>query len=148
MPPIKRPIHAKFNWALCLSIKMSKTVQLSERWSIHAQFNCAVCLNTKLSKDKGVLRWDHEGTISSDYLAQCPRLVFMSIRIEFSASYTMLSQGFVIPTSLIGQVVYKPSVLSVSSEALMLITAILIPAANCVLLLHQLVIGLVTVHLM
>ncbi len=51
-------------------------------------------------------------------------------------------------TNFAGQVVYKPWGLSVSSEALMPITAILIPAADCVLLLHQLVIGPVTVHLM
>ncbi len=51
-------------------------------------------------------------------------------------------------TKFAGQVVYKPWGLSVSSKALMPITAILIPAADCVLLLHQLVIGLVTVHLM
>ncbi len=47
-----------------------------------------------------------------------------------------------------GQVVYKPwSLLAVSSEALMPIIAILIPAADCELLLHHLVIGPVTVHL-
>ncbi len=51
-------------------------------------------------------------------------------------------------TDFAGQVVYKPWVLSVSSEALIPITAILIPAGDCVLLLHQLVIGPVTVHLM
>ncbi len=39
-------------------------------------------------------------------------------------------------TDFAGQVVYKPGVLSVSSETLMLITAILIPAADCVFLLH------------
>ncbi len=50
-------------------------------------------------------------------------------------------------TDFAGQVVYKPWVLSVSSEAPMPITAILIPAADWVLLLHQLVIGPVTVHL-
>ncbi len=49
-------------------------------------------------------------------------------------------------TDFAGQVVYKPRVLSVSSEALMPITTILMPAANCVLLLHQLIIGPVTVH--
>ncbi len=43
-------------------------------------------------------------------------------------------------TDFVGQVVYKPWVPSVSSEAFMPITAILIPAADCVLLLHQLVI--------
>ncbi len=46
-------------------------------------------------------------------------------------------------TDFAGQVVYKPWVLSVSSAAV-----ILMPAAECVLLLHQLVIGPVTVHLM
>ncbi len=49
-------------------------------------------------------------------------------------------------TNFAGQTVYKPWVLSVSSEALMPITAILIPAADCALPLHQLVIGPVTVH--
>ncbi len=57
-----------------------------------------------------------------------------------------ISESF--DTGFAGQVVYKPWVLSVSSEAVMLITAILIPAADCVLMLHQLVIGPVTVHLM
>ncbi len=51
-------------------------------------------------------------------------------------------------TDFAGQVAYKPWVLSVSSKTLMPITAILISAANCVLLLHQLVIGPVTIHLM
>ncbi len=51
-------------------------------------------------------------------------------------------------TDLAGQVVYKPWVLSGSSEALMPITNILIPAADCVHLLHQFVIGPVTAHLM
>ncbi len=46
-----------------------------------------------------------------------------------------------------GQVVYKPWVLSVFSEALVpIIRTILIPAADCMLLLHQPVIGPVTVH--
>ncbi len=39
-------------------------------------------------------------------------------------------------TIFAGQGVYIPWILSVSSEALMPITAILIPATNCVLLLH------------
>ncbi len=51
-------------------------------------------------------------------------------------------------TDFAAQLVYKPRVLSVSSEALVPTTAIFIPAADCVLLLHQLVIGPVTVHLM
>ncbi len=50
-------------------------------------------------------------------------------------------------TDFAGQVVYKPWVLSVSSEVLVSITAILILAADSVLLLHQLVIGPVTIHL-
>ncbi len=41
----------------------------------------------------------------------------------------------------------KPWVLSVSSEAFVPIITILIPAADCVLLLHQLVTGSPTVHL-
>ncbi len=51
-------------------------------------------------------------------------------------------------TNFASQVVYKPWVLSVSPGALVPITAILVPAADCVLLLHRLVIGLVTVHSM
>ncbi len=44
-------------------------------------------------------------------------------------------------TVFAGHVVYKPWVLSVSSQALMTIIANLIAAADCLLLLHQLVIG-------
>ncbi len=83
--------------------------------------------------------WDLEGSISSGYLADCSHLFFTSIPIEFSASYSMLSQSC--DTDFAGQVVYKPWVLPVSSEALVPITAILILAADCTLLLHQLVIG-------
>ncbi len=83
------------------------------------------------------MRWDLEGPISSGYFDDYSHPFFMNIRIEFSA-----------PTNFAGQVVYKPRVPSVSSEALMPITAILMPAADRVLLLHQLVIGPVTVHLM
>ncbi len=43
-------------------------------------------------------------------------------------------------TDFAGQIIYKPWVLTVSSEALMSITTILIPATYCLLLLHQLVI--------
>ncbi len=51
-------------------------------------------------KKKGVVRWDFEGPISSGYLAHCSHPFFMSIRIGFSASYSMLSRSFVTPTSL------------------------------------------------
>ncbi len=42
---------------------------------------------------KGVVRWDLEGPISSGYLAHYSQPFFMSIRTEFSASYSMLSQS-------------------------------------------------------
>ncbi len=51
-------------------------------------------------------------------------------------------------TDFTSQVVYKPWVLSASSEALMPITVILIPATDCMHLLHQLLIGPVTAHFM
>ncbi len=50
--------------------------------------------------DKKGVRWDLEGPISSGYLAHCSHVFFMSIRIGFSASYSMLSWSFVTPTSL------------------------------------------------
>ncbi len=46
------------------------------------------------------MRWDFEGSISSSYLALCSQPFFMSIRIEFLASYSMLSQSPVTLTSL------------------------------------------------
>ncbi len=49
-------------------------------------------------------------------------------------------------TSTSGKVVYKPLVLLVSSEAPVPTIANLIPATDYVLLLHQIVIGPVTVH--
>ncbi len=98
-------------------------------------------------KKKGIVRWDLEGSISSGYLAHCSNPFFMSIHIEFSASYSMLSQSLVTPTSL-ARFFMNPRVLSVSSEALMPITAILIPATDCVHLLHQFVTGPVTAHSM
>ncbi len=54
-----------------------------------------------LFKKKSVT-WDLEGPISSGYLAQCSRPFFLSIRIEFSAFYSMLSQSRATPTSLAG----------------------------------------------
>ncbi len=51
-----------------------------------------------------------------------------------------LSQSLVTPTSL-AKLFINPRVLSESSEALVPITTILIPVADCVLLLHQLVMG-------
>ncbi len=39
------------------------------------------------------MRWDLEGTISSGYLAGCSHPFFVSIRIQFSASYFMLPQS-------------------------------------------------------
>ncbi len=64
-----------------------------------------------------------------------------------SMSYSMLPTSESCDTDFAGRVVYKPRVLSVSSAALMSTTAILIPAVDCVLLLHQLVIQSVTIHL-
>ncbi len=90
-----------------------------------------------------VLRWDLEDPISSGYVTHCSRPFFMSIRIKFFASYTWLSQTLV-TSDFAGQVVYKLWGLPISFEVLMPITAILIPAADCVFLLHQLVIGPVT----
>ncbi len=46
-------------------------------------------------KKKGVVRWDLEGPKSSGHLAHCSHPFFMSICIEFSASYSVLSQSFV-----------------------------------------------------
>ncbi len=46
------------------------------------------------------MRWDLEGPISWGYLAHCSHLFFMSIRIEFLASYSMLFQSVVTQTSL------------------------------------------------
>ncbi len=57
-------------------------------------------LSLSIKKKKGVVRWDLEGPISSGYLAHCSHPFFTSIRIEFSASYSMLSQSLVTPTSL------------------------------------------------
>ncbi len=53
-----------------------------------------------LSKEGTVLCDGPSGPISSDYLAYCSHPVFMSIRKEFSASYSMLSQSLVTPNSL------------------------------------------------
>ncbi len=50
-------------------------------------------------KEKKV-RWDFQGLISSGYLAHCSHSFFMCIRIEFSASYSILSQSLVSPISL------------------------------------------------
>ncbi len=89
---------------------------------------------------KGVVRWYLKGPVSSDYLAHCSHPFFMSIRIEFLARYSMLSQNLVTRT-LLARLFFKPWVLSVSSETLMPITPILILAVNCVFLLHQIVMG-------
>ncbi len=65
----------------------------------------------------------------------------------FSASYIYaVSESY--DMDFAGKAVYKSWVLSASSEVLVPMTAILIHAADCVLLLHQLVIGPVIVHLM
>ncbi len=92
---------------------------------------------------KRVVRWELEGSIGSGYLAHCSHPFFHdhSLRV-FGVLLYAISEFC--NTDFAGQVVYKPRVLPVSSEALMPITGILIPAADCVLLLHQLVIGPVT----
>ncbi len=51
--------------------------------------------------NKGTVRWNLGGSISSGYLIYCPLPFFMSIRIEFSASYSILSQSLVTPTLLV-----------------------------------------------
>ncbi len=60
---------------------------------------CEMPPQTIKKKKKGV-RWDLESLISSGYLAHCSHLFFMRIRIEFSVSYSTLSQSLVTPTSL------------------------------------------------
>ncbi len=98
-------------------------------------------------EEKKGVRWGLEGTISSDYLAHCSHFLFHKHAHRlFGVLLYAISESC--DTNFAGQVVYKPWVLSASSEALMPITAILMPAVDCVLLLHQLVIGPVTVHLM
>ncbi len=49
---------------------------------------------------KRVVRWDLKGLIHSGYVAHCSRPFFKSIRIEFLAFYSMLSQSLVTLTSL------------------------------------------------
>ncbi len=96
---------------------------------------------------KGAVRWDLGGLISSGYLAHCSYLFFQKHSHNvFGILLYAISESY--GTNFVGQVVSKPRVLSVPSEALVPITAILIPAADCILLLHQLVIGPVTVHSM
>ncbi len=95
---------------------------------------------------KSAMKWDLRGTISSGYFAHCSHPFFMSICVEFSASYSMLSSGLVTPTSL-ARLFINPEFCQCPLRRICQ-TAILIPAADCVLLLHLLVIGLVTVHLM
>ncbi len=51
-------------------------------------------------KKKSVVRWDLEGPLSSGYLDHCSHPFFKSIRIEFLASYSTLSQSLLTPTSL------------------------------------------------
>ncbi len=91
-----------WSWIIFKSISLvtNSVLDLSlrcYRWAVYIGPNCPT--RTLLGK-KGVVRWDLEGPISSAYLAHRPHPFFMSIRIEFSASYSMLSQSFVTPTSL------------------------------------------------
>ncbi len=57
---------------------------------------------SKKKKKKGVVMWDLEGRISWGYLAHCSHPFFMSLCIEFLASYSMLSSSFVTLASLAG----------------------------------------------
>ncbi len=83
-------------------------------------------------KKTGGVRWDLRGPISSAYLAHCSHLFFTSIRIVLLASYIYaISESC--DTYFAGWVVYKPWVLSMSTEALVLITVILMAAVDCVL---------------
>ncbi len=87
------------------------------------------------------------GPISSGYLVHCSHHFLTRIRIVFLVSYIYaILESY--DADFATRVVYKPWVLSVSAETLVPITAILIPVAESVLLLHQLVIELVSVHLM
>ncbi len=105
-------------------------------------------LGVKVAALKKVLWGGNLGCpMSSDYLTHCSRLFFTSICIMFSASYSLLSQGLMTPTSLARSFI-DPKFCRCPFEALMPITAILIPTVDCMLLLHQLVIGPITVHLM
>ncbi len=63
--------------------------------------DCVKYSSLKNNKKKNrVVRWDLEEPISSGYLAHCSHPFFISIRIEFSASYCMLSQRLVTSTLL------------------------------------------------
>ncbi len=88
---------------------------------------------------KSAMRWDF--WCPQNLRLFSPHLFFMSICIVFSASYIHATSQFChndFPA------VYKPQVVSVSSHVLVPISAILILAADCMLLPHQLVIGPVT----
>ncbi len=98
-------------------------------------------------KKKSAAMRDLLWSISSCYLAHCSCLFFKSIRMVFSVSHIYAIWGSR-DTNFVASVIYKPWVLSVSSETLVPITAILIPAAGCVLLLHYLVFGPIIIHLM
>ncbi len=71
--------------------------------------------------------WDHQGPISTGYLAHYLHTFFMSIHIEFSASYSMLSQSLVTLTFLTRLFINSEFL---SSEAFVPITAFLIPATG------------------
>ncbi len=93
--------------------------------------------------------WNLRSSISSGNIAHCSQpshLFFTTIRMVFLASYIYATSEYY-DTDFACQVIYKPWVLSVSSEPLVPITAILIPAADRVLLLHQIATRTVTVHL-
>ncbi len=72
-------------------------------WKNQISWNLSLCCEIGVAcyhvEKKGVVRWDL-GPISSGYLAHCSHPFFMSIYVEFSGSYSMLSQSLVTPTSL------------------------------------------------
>ncbi len=60
------------------------------------------------NKKKGVVRWDLEGPISSGYLAHCPHPFSISIPIEFSASYSMITLATKCTLQLLNWTFYYP----------------------------------------
>ncbi len=82
------------------SIQMERIQQITWTMSPSCGLSCKYIALKKKKKKKGVVRWDLEGPISSGYLVHCSHPFFMSIRIEFLASYSMLSRSFMTPTWL------------------------------------------------
>ncbi len=97
-------------------------------------------------KKKSVVRWDLEGSISWGYLAHCSHTFFMSIHIEFSSSYSMLSQSLVTPTSMARLFINPEFCQSPLRRSCQL--QLFWYLQQTVHLLYQLVFGPVTAHLM